>query len=259
MKKAILISLFLFFSLTLSAQQKVNVVLKSGKTVYGTLVNSLFEDFITVEYSPLDRENIPIENINSINFGDYQPTKLASIKDPTTFFHRQRGYFHATEFQLVIGQGSGGFGYSNVSLQTVNGFAFNPHLMVGLGTGLDKYGDFMFTPLYASVRGLVMERKTSPFYYLNAGWGFMWKPEDRQQDWVNIDYQDYGGGYHLQGGVGYQINMKGSALTLGMGYRLQKTSLSYSMSAWDWNGETETEIDEKRLLRRLVLSAGFTF
>lgn len=254
MRTLILLCTFILLSASLKAQQKVNVVLKNGKTVYGTLVNSVFEDFITLEYSELERENIPVEKISSIHFGEYQPLKTEEA--PKAFFRRERGFFHATDLQLLIGESSGGsYGYTNMSLQTVNGYAFNSHLMLGIGTGFDKYGDFLVTPLYASVRGLIVERKTSPFYYLNGGWGFMWKPEDK--DW--LDYHDNGGGYHLQGGLGYQINMKQSALTFSAGYRLQKTHSAYTMTGWDWGGPTETSISEERLLRRVSLSFGFTF
>ncbi|WPP50788.1 hypothetical protein [Catalinimonas niigatensis] len=254
MKFVLLLFTCILISVSLKAQQKVNVVLKNGKTVYGTLVNSVFEDFITLEYSALERENIPIEKINSIHFGEYQPLKTEEA--PKTFFRRERGFFHATDLQLLIGESSGGsYGYTNMSLQTVNGYAFNPHLMLGVGTGFDKYGDFLITPLYVSVRGLIMERKTSPFYYFNGGWGFMWQPEDTE--WLN--YQDSGGGYHFQGGLGYQINMQESALTFSAGYRLQKTHMAYTMDGWDWSGPTEITIAEERLLRRFALSFGFTF
>ncbi|WP_277480070.1 hypothetical protein [Catalinimonas alkaloidigena] len=239
---------------TLHAQQKVNVVLKNGKIVYGTLVNSVFEDFITLEYSALDRENIPLNKISSIHFGKYQAKEVEEANK--AFFRRERGFFHDINFQLLFGQDSEGYGYTNVSFHTVNGFAFGPRLMLGGGVGLDKYGDFMVTPLYASIRGLIIERKVSPYYYFNGGWGFMWKPKD-QVDW--IDYQEADGGYHLQGGLGYQINMKASALTLSAGYRLQKTHMTYIMNGWDWGGATETVIDEDRLLRRFVLSFGYTF
>lgn len=254
MRFVFLLFTMLLISASLKAQQKVNVVLKNGKTVYGTLVNSVFEDFITLEYGELERENIPIEKVVSIHFGEYQASNAE--KKTETFFRRERGFFHTTDLQMLIGESSGGYGYSNMSLQTVNGYAFSPHLMLGLGSGFDKYGDFLITPLYASVRGLIVERKISPFYYVNSGWGFMWKPED-QENW--IDYHDSGGGFHFQGGLGYQINMKQSALTFSAGYRLQKTHLAYTINGWDWGGSTETTISEERLLRRFALSFGFTF
>lgn len=254
MRTVLFTCLFILIFSALKAQQKVNVVLKSGKIVYGTLVNSVFEDFITLEYSELERENIPVEKISSIHFGEYQAKEVEEASK--AFFRRERGFFHTINFQLLFGKDSEGYGYTNVSFHTVNGYAFSPRLMLGGGVGLDKYGDFMVTPLYASLRGLITERKVSPYYYFNGGWGFMWKPED-QADW--IDYQDADGGYHLQAGLGYQINMQESAFTLSAGYRLQKTHLTYTMNGWDWGGQTETVIDEERLLRRFVISLGYTF
>lgn len=248
--------LFCLFSVTLHAQQQVSVQLKNGKVIKGTLVNSVFEDFITIQYSELEREDIAVERIASIHFGGSELLDKENSTIERPYFKREKGFFHLIDFQLLFGQDSNNYGYTNVSFHTVNGYTLNNRLMLGLGTGLDKYGDFMMTPVYASIRGLIIERKVSPYYYLNTGWGFLWNPKD-QEDW--IDYQESHGGFYLQPGLGYQINMKESALTLSAGFRFQKTSMSYTMRGWDWGGQSETVIDEERLLRRFVVSFGFTF
>ncbi|WKN31115.1 hypothetical protein PZB74_19375 [Porifericola rhodea] len=252
MRYLLLLLISMALSCAAQAQQEVQVVLKSGKVLKGRLTNSVYEDFITLEQSALERQNIAIEKVQSIHFGAI-PDTLRNDKQKD-FFKREPAYFHLSEFYMLLGRDSDGSGYTNLSVHTVNGYAFSPHLMLGGGIGLDKYGDFLVAPLYLSVRGLIVERSISPFYYANLGWGHMWITQEIPE-W--IDYHDTDGGYHFQAGLGYQFNMKASAITLGLGYRLQKTHLHYSTQTWGWG--TETEIEEDRLLRRFAISLGLTF
>jgi hypothetical protein len=252
-------------SLQAIAQQQVTVVLKNGKTISGKLLDSVFEDFITLEYGQFERENIPLLHVSGIYF---EPYKISEEQIERVVFKRERGFFHTSEFHVLIGRNSFGDAYSNVSLQTINGYAFHRMLMLGIGLGYDRYGDFTLTPAFASIRGVLWEKPMSPFYYLNAGWGFFWQPSDTDM----VDYLDTKGGYFVQAGLGYQINLERSAFTLGLGYRLQDTSMEYNMRSWggggwDWQWRAtdsfmpmgETYVEENRLLRRMVFTLGYTF
>ena len=249
--------IFLLFTLSVAAhaQEKVTVVLKNGKVLEGKLVDALYQDFITIEYSALERDNIHLSKVKGIYFGEIQtPENQSQIQQP--FFKREKGFFHLSEFQMMMGQDQGGSSFSNQTIfQTINGYAVHPWLMVGGGVGLDKYGDFFLSPVFASIRGNLQQKKVSPFYYLNAGWAHFWEPED---DRVTYDYAR--GGYHLQFGAGYQLSLRNSAILLSLGYRLQDSEMQYSVNTWDWSGmSTSNLVTEERLLRRMVMSLGFTF
>lgn len=231
------------------------MVLKNGKVLEGKLLDALYQDFITIEFNALERENIHLSRVKGIYFGEYLAGNTESeIELP--FFQRERGYFNVSEFQLMLGQDASGEGFTNHTIiQTINGYAFQPWLMLGSGVGLDKYGDFLMTPLFLSLRGTLLQKKASPYYYLNAGWAHFWEPENNE-----VTYEKARGGYHFQAGAGYQLSMRKSAILVSMGYRLQNSTLEYSMERWNWQGmPSSSSVKEERLLRRLVISIGFTF
>ena len=237
------------------AQQQVTVVLKNGKVKQGILLDALYDDFITIEYGTFDRENIQLTKVHGIYFGEYKANEdKPEVKRPV--FDRKRGFFHLSEVQYLMGQDTNDNTFANYTLfQTVNGFTFKHWLMTGLGVGIDKYGDFWMTPLFASVRGTIWSNRSSPYYHLNAGWSHFWHPDSN-----TIEYEEVRGGYHLQVGGGYQFNLDNSAITLGLGYRMQDSYSRYTLQRFDWQGlESNSFIEEKRLLRRVVLSLGYSF
>lgn len=255
MRLLVLLTFLFIGTFSALAQEKVTVILKNSKTLEGKLLDALYDDFITIEYDALSRENIHLSRVKGIYFGDYEAVQYSRPAD-TLYFRREKGFFHISEVQLMIGQEATGSTYSNQTFfQTINGYAWQPWLMLGLGAGLDKYGDFLFSPVFASIRGTLKQEKVSPFYYLNAGWGHFWQPESE-----GVTYHNAQGGYHLQLGAGYQFSMEKTAILLSMGYRLQNSSLEFTRTNFDWMGfERSSTINEDRLLRRLVVSLGFTF
>lgn len=255
MRLILLVCLFFIGTFSTYAQERVTVVLKNGKTVEGKLLDALYEDFITIEYDALTRENIHLSRVNGIYFGGYQPTTPSRPVD-TLYFRREKGFFHISEVQLMIGQEASGSTFSNHTLfQTINGYTWQPWLMLGLGVGVDKYGDFLISPVFASIRGTLKQQKVSPFYFLNAGWGHFWQPENDA-----VTYQAVKGGYHLQLGAGYQFSMEKTAILISMGYRLQDSSMEFTRNNFDWMGfERTSRVTEERLLRRIVFTMGFTF
>lgn len=255
MKRFIVILLLLFGALSLQAQEQVTVVLKNGKMLKGKLLDALYKDFITIEYNALERENIHLSHVKGMYFGEYEAQKNQKIRERKPYFKREKGFFHLTEVQFMLGQAEDGSSFSNQTLvQTINGYSFTPWLMLGGGVGLDLYGDYYFTPVFASIRGTLTQRRAAPYYYLNAGWAHFWEPED---EWVIYDYVK--GGYHLQAGLGYQFSFEKHALLFNLGYRLQDSQMRYSVNFWNWDGiQTNNFVTEKRLLRRVVFGLGFT-
>ncbi len=163
-----------------------------------------------------------------------------------TFFHEIRG-------NLLFGQDD-----VSVGLQTINGYQFSQYLGTGLGVGLNKFGNYITVPLYASVKGYLINKKTSPFYYGDIGYGFAWKT-DKNDDVFEVDKMR--GGLYWQIGLGYQVNFYNSALVFSFGYVNQGSKMEYSyMPQWRRfapQDQNEVVITEKRLLRRFVFSVGF--
>ncbi len=255
MRYVLIIAWLFVFTSTASAQEKVTVVLKGGKAVEGLLLDALYDEYITVEQNALERVNVHISQVKGIYFGDYQEEDWVKPVD-SLFFQREQGFFHVSEIQLMIGQEANGNSFANQTLfQTINGYAWRPWLMIGAGTGLDKYGEFLISPVFASVRGTLREEKVTPYYFVNAGWGHFWQPENDE-----VTYEEVKGGYHLQLGAGYQFSLDKAAILIGMGYRIQDSYMTYALNGTDWMGfPRNNQVTEERLLRRMVFSLGLTF
>lgn len=101
--------------------------------------------------------------------------------------YRNKGFFNITRFSYILVDnvkqdvfvpGTGNFSYdlpSNkagaYSLQTINGYFFNPYLSAGIGVGLDGYHDPNINtfPLFAEVRAYLKDGSNSPFAYMDYG------------------------------------------------------------------------------------------
>ncbi len=249
MKKVLLVLLLAVLGtpLLLLAQEEgsqVTVFLKNGQKVTGRMQMSIHENYLTLEHDSLSQTHLAYHTIKKIYFG------TVPEDEPQPYFERDRGFFHLAELGVQIGDNEYEAN-ATLSIHTVNGYAFSPYLTTGLGFGLDQYGSVSTLPLYASVRGIIIDRKASPIYYGSIGRSWAWPTDDVS----GIDYEHTRGGLYIHAGLGYQINLERSAFTFTGGYKIQKTDFAYNFQ--DWQGESR--IEEKRTIRRLVISFGYTF
>ena len=222
----------------------VTVYLKNGQKVEGYMQMSIHEGFLTLEHDSLSQTQLAFGNIKKIYFGPVPEDETRP------YFHREPGFFHVAELGLQFGNNDYEAN-TTLAIHTVNGYAFSPSLMSGLGIGLDHYGSISALPLYASLRGIITDRKVSPYYFANIGGSLAWPTDDVP----DIEYERTRGGLFLHAGLGYQINLARSALLLSAGYKIQKTDFAYDFVGW--NGETH--IEEKRTIRRFTFSFGYSF
>ena len=247
-----------------STPQEVTVFLKDGKILRGTTTLSMFEGYLTLDEGELNQIHVAYADIRQIVFGlvgDVERARGAPIRQRGSFTIQERGFFHAFDLAILLQNAaysnyyySGGNG---VSIATVHGYTFNPYLMVGVGVGLDNYGygNVKAAPLFASVRGLMTQRRWAPMYFLNVGGGPAWG-NNSFFGGMNGGSSRTTGGAMIHPGLGLQWHIGKSAVLFNLGYKVQRARLAYS---WvDWDGST-IEIDEKRTLRRLSLSVGFQF
>ena len=249
-KLVILLMLFLltatFSSALAQSPRQVTVELKNGHFLRGTMAVSVQEDYLTLMREDQPLTHIPYRKIRSITFGK-NPSHTSSR--PREFLKQDRQFFHLGELHVLVGDG----GYSpntTVGIHTVNGYHFNPRLGVGLGVGMDNYGPLRTLPVYASVRGALLKRKVSPYYFANAGASPAW---GRETDGFITDFKAKGG-WMVHLGAGYQINLNRSALLLHAGFKSQQTRVSYQQNAW-WG--TDSFVEEKRTIRRVAIGIGF--
>ena len=127
------------------------------------------------------------------------------------------------------------------SLQTINGYFFNPYFSVGLGVGLDGYSNPTFNtlPIFLDIRGYFNDGKSSPYIYA-----------------------DYGTLVKVEGGKN-----NGSIFNIGVGYKfpLNKkrfiilTDLSYSYKTISNDGLSIRKSESWTQIKGTMLSIGIIF
>lgn len=230
--------------------KQAKIYLTNGVKISGAIIESFDDTFLQVKISSQqDPILLKYDRIKKIHFKG-RGTLYDSIEEKittlpgiqlNTFYHELRG-------GLLLGE-------ENVSgtIHTINGYQFNQYLGTGLGVGLNRFGNYISLPIYASVKGYIKNQKVSPFYFGDIGYGFAWKTNEEQDGFIVDNVQ---GGLYWQLGAGYQINFYKSALVFTLGYVQQNSKADYTYQYWAVDG---VEVSEKRLLRRINLSFGFLF
>jgi|LSQX01.3.fsa_nt_gb hypothetical protein len=129
----------------------------------------------------------------------------------------QSGYKGIIELGYQIGVGEKG--KNRLKLNIINGYQINPHLSLGLGTGLRYYlyKDAVLIPIFADLRVSFMSKNVLPYFSLGVGYSF------------SADNSFAGVGVILEPSIGVSFKVsKKFAINLGCGYEMQRmTSLYY--------------------------------
>jgi hypothetical protein len=230
--------------------QQAKIVLKNGIIIRGGIVDSFDDSKLQVR---IDSSNIILlryDHIKKISFKGNGKTGVDSKEilalQPSlnieSFYHEIRG-------GLLIGEENTSF-----TVQTINGYQFNRYLGTGLGLGINKYGNYLTMPIYATIKGYLFDKKVSPFYFADLGYGFAWQT-NKNENMFELD--NVQGGLYWQVGLGYQINFLNSAMVFTLGYSNQDSKADYTYyRGWDISN---VEVSERRILRRFAISIGFLF
>lgn len=248
------LSLLILMSLSINAHaqenQQVKIVLKNGIKINGGIIGSFDDKRLNVKIDTSNIIAVRYDHIRKIVFKGNSKAEIVSEElvalQPSlnikSFYHEFRG-------GLLIGEEN-----TSITVQTINGYQFNKYLGTGLGLGVSKYGNYITLPIYATVKGYLYDKKVSPFYYGDIGYGFAWQSNNNENVFEVDNVQ---GGLYWQLGLGYQINFYKSAMTFTLGYSNQYSKAEYTyFQGWDMNS---VKISEERILRRFALSVGFLF
>jgi hypothetical protein len=222
----------------------VTVDLKNGTSLTGEMAVTVQKDYLTLMRKDQPLIHIPYRKVRYIYFGT-EPERVPAA--PREHLRQRQQWFHLGEFNVMLNNRP----YTSatgVGVHTVNGYHFSPHLGVGLGVGVDRYDPIYVLPVYLSVRGAVTKWKVSPYYFANAGRSRGWA-SDPDELFTDLEAN---GGWMLQGGLGYQINFRRSALLVHVGLKSQQTEMSYRQPWWGAN----SEVTEKRTFRRVTVGIG---
>lgn len=170
--------------------------------------------------------------------GWYNYSRLAITAGNLTTQQNRWGYQPSTVF---------GF-----SVQNVTGYRWHRLLWTGVGVGFDYYGSYALPvfPLFVEVQGTPWKKAVSPFYMMQAGYGYV-----SGQDYSNWGYRvSEKGGWYGQVGLGVKFFSR-SEVNYGLvaGVSMQQTK---RIETYDW--ENTTAISRTTLPRlRLAFEIGF--
>ncbi len=238
-------SIFLFiclWSLSLIAQDKVNyqyLYLKDGSFLKGNLVE---ERTTIMKWQLTNGDIVPIA---MTHVDHIQKAKQNWVVFPDGKITPEKGNYHIFTTGVLAGKG-GEFQENPIGANLfhfIKGVKFNQFLAVGIGTGLDVY-DHEFVPVYLDIRGDILNQSITPYYALNAGYGFSFDMSGTRSD------LNYKGGMLVHPALGIRFSSrKRVAYLLEVGYKFQHGKIEYK----------NREITDKLTYRRLSLKAGIAF
>jgi len=117
----------------------------------------------------------------------------------------------------------------SAEVQQLIAYQFNHYFYTGGGAGLDFWFNdkrlSVFIPIFANATVKFMEKKLSPFLYVNIGYAFKWQVEKRAED--DLLYGTKAGLY-FQTGFGFNIKFSDRfSLLLSPYYKLQMSAIDY--------------------------------
>jgi hypothetical protein len=234
------------FTLTLSLAgqkgRKQTVALNNGSRIVGDIVTDS-SDYLEIKvYVP-----------QTIRITKAQVSFIEPVVYPVKVNQKTNGYFIHLSASILTGINDLG-NTTGYGFHLSNGYQFKNGFGVGIGSGLEKM-EITIIPLYADVRYYPLKTRISPFAVLKTGYGFAASDKYSGQDFNNSPV-DTKGGFLFNGVAGISFfTWQRTALSIGMGYRYQKITISQEQY-W-WNGPTTKAIVTH--LNRIELQLGLTF
>lgn len=243
MRKHVLSFLFVMLVTGFSrAQENRNtalISLKNGTRFRGFVKPELFKGYLTLYFDNLDSLLIPYNQISRIKY---------RLERKSAGNNSGSRIFSITEMGLLFANiEENGCLSSSLSAQTILGFVLFSYLKTGIGISFDQYNYMHTLPVFLSLRGDLLNRPVTPFYYLNTGYGSAWGNKyDRP---LEIE-----GGKMIELGMGINLySIESYSLVLTCGYKIQ--DLTYVDKDWLGNVTRRTERTNYRL--KFTIGIGF--
>lgn len=230
---------FCFFNADAQYYEEV-VYLKNGSVIRGDVLEQN-EESIKIE---INGGTILVYKMSEIERIVKEEKILQFAGAPKNYIIKNTGFYHSVTFGLLPGTGEfGNFAFGG-SLHYVFGFQYKPILGAGVGIGADSYiynEIRTLIPVYLEARGYFIKKPFSPYYSVQAGYGFALVNEI----WNMTSAK---GGVMIHPRIGFRFPSRSNAsFTTEIGYLYQKAEFTFD----DWQGRYEEKIDFKRISFRL--------
>jgi hypothetical protein len=218
MKTILLTFAMLFVTLAAFGQDKVDVVyLKDGRVVKGSIIKPLDAEGVQIMTTESDVYTFSADEVLKVAREMY---KHDNMKNKINV-HDGEGFTNITTLGYGFGIGDVGEGRTAMNndedyfaLHTINGYHITRSFSLGVGVGIEWYGDYELVPLYADFRYYPSLTEWAPFFYGDLGYGLG----------VLNDNTDGGLMAGVGGGIQRSINPN-MALVASLGYRFQGNSI----------------------------------
>jgi len=251
------VSLFLQVN-TLSAQNAYEdvVYLKDGSMFRGSIKEQIPDSIVRIEIVGANVITITSKQLDHIEYGKGGAARISFQSTDSIQETKKHGYFNITEFGLMPGANYSYdyYGYNNqssigITIHSINGYRFNPNLLIGGGVGLNIIQQAMME-LYADARWEVLKRKATPYAYADAGYGFTLS-QPQEDIYSSISFK---GGFTWGTGIGMRFNFHhDGAFLVSAGYKMMKRS-EHVTTEW-----TPYETDREYTYNRVTMMVGLAF
>lgn len=216
--KKIVLTCFMALVATLAfGQDKMDVIyLKNGQVIKGSIIKPMDADGVQIMTTESDVYTFSPDEVRRIVREEVPHDNLRN----KIIVHDGEGFTNITT--LGYGFGIGTIGDERAmnndedyfSIHTVNGYHLNRNVSLGVGVGVEWYGDYELVPLYADVRYYPTLTEWAPFFYSDLGYGLGFLDEAT----------DGGVLFGIGGGVQRSVNTS-FAYMASFGYRYQENTL----------------------------------
>jgi hypothetical protein len=226
---------------TLRAQKGCQdvVYLKNGSVIRGMVMLLVPDSSVKIETADKSLFVYPMAEVARIT------KEMDSVpKEVSTSVIK--GYEGAVVLGYAAGMGT--YGLDRAQFDLINGYRFNPHVMVGLGLGGRSYtggdDDALLIPVFLHARYTLLDQRTSPYASVSLGSSF------------NSDRDMNTEGLLIGANLGVSLRMgQSTSLLLGIGLEMQNINL-YEVQIIGW----QAEIVERTVRSSAIsLNAGLVF
>ncbi|MEL6590988.1 MAG: hypothetical protein AAFP02_07265 [Bacteroidota bacterium] len=233
--------------------------LHNGSVIRGQIIEQVPGEYIRIELASgqiLTFRNADIEKI-TVEPPLYSKVELEKFRHLVPISYRTPGIYHQFDWGLNFTQGEWGpVPATAVHYRML--YHQNKWFNFGLGTGIEAYGEGVFTPLFAELQGDLYERRITPTYLLQAGYGFATS--------MSPDHEVLEGGLMGQAALGFKINTRSRTdVSFTIGYKFQDSYQEFR--EWPrnfWNVPPGTVVEPylvvgSRFYQRVHYQISFSF
>lgn len=217
MKTILLTFAMLLTTLAAFGQDKMDVVyLKNGQVIKGSIIKPLDAEGVQIMTTESDVYTFSADEVLRVTREAIEHDNMKN----KIIVHDGEGFMNITSLGYGFGIGDVGEGRTATdndgdyfALHTVNGYHLNRNFSLGVGVGIEWFGDYELVPLYADFRFYPSLTEWAPFFYGDLGYG------------LGVLDDDYDGGLMAGVGGGIQRSINTNfALVASVGYRFQGNS-----------------------------------